>query len=128
MQAGLCSCCVVLLLCCTVCCVVVLYSLCCVVVLYSWIDRFICLYVHDVGTEKMIRMIEPKNRELKAVRIEVAIGICIKFPTLYPKHVKFSCPMQSEDEFNAWKILRSLMELEPCIKHILDFYYKRELR
>ena len=70
-------------------------------------------------------MIEPKGRELQAVRIEVAIDICIKFPNLYNKiYGKSKAPI-SDYETYAADILVGLCELEPCIKKILSFYYKR---
>jgi len=73
-------------------------------------------------------MIEPKNRELQAVRIEVAISICIKFPNLYNKiYGKSKAPISDYESFAA-DILVGLCELEPSIKHKLDFYLKRESR
>jgi len=73
-------------------------------------------------------MIEPKNRELQAVRIEVAINICIKYPTLYNRMKDKNIVYKSEEEMVACKVLDSLMCLEPCIRNILSFYYKREAR
>jgi len=73
-------------------------------------------------------MIEPKNRELRAVRIEVAISICIKFPNLYNKiYGKSKAPISDYESYAA-DILVGLCESEPCIKNILSFYYKREKR
>jgi len=70
-------------------------------------------------------MIEPKNRELQAVRIEVAISICIKFPNLYNKiYGKSKAPISDYESYAA-DILVGLIETEPCIKNILSFYYKR---
>jgi hypothetical protein len=70
-------------------------------------------------------MIEPKNRELQAVRIEVAINLCIKYPNLgQVVSWKYYVP-RSEDERLAKLLLINLMNLEPCIKKILSFYYKR---
>ena len=71
-------------------------------------------------------MIQVNNRELKAVRIEVAISICIKFPRLYLMILKNKWSYRTDEEQIAENILFELIELEPCIKSILDFYYKRE--
>ena len=73
-------------------------------------------------------MLEPKNRELQALRIETAIQICIKFPSLYNKIYGKSRAPISDYESLAADILVGLCELEPCIKNILSFYYKREAR
>jgi len=73
-------------------------------------------------------MIEPKSRELQAVRIEVAINICIKYPTLYNKIQSGNLIYKSNDEMVACHVLLEMLRLEPCIKNILSFYYKRELR
>lgn len=70
-------------------------------------------------------MIEPKGRELQAVRIEIAVNICMKFPNLYPKIFGKSKVPITDYESAAAEILAMLCELEPCIKHILDFHYKR---
>jgi len=70
-------------------------------------------------------MIESKNRELQAVRIEIAISICIKFPNLYNKiYGKSKAPITDYESYAA-DILVGLCESEPCIKKILSFYYKR---
>ena len=73
-------------------------------------------------------MSEVKRRELQAVRIEVAVQICIKFPSLYPKIYGKSRTPITDYESAAADILVGLIKLEPSIKHILDFYYKREGR
>ena len=70
-------------------------------------------------------MIEPKSRELRAVRIEVAVQICIQHPNLYPKIMSKIPVFISQKERCAADVLREMMRQEPCIKHILDFYYKR---
>ena len=70
-------------------------------------------------------MIEPKSRELRAVRIEIAVRICIRFPKLYNKIFGKSMEPITDYESAAAEILAMLCKLEPCIKHILDFYYKR---
>jgi hypothetical protein len=73
-------------------------------------------------------MIEPKNRELQAARIEIAIQICLSFPQLYPKCMGMKKGYMSDKEYVAACVLGELMKLEPSIKHILDFHYKRMVR
>ena len=70
-------------------------------------------------------MIEPKSRELQAVRIEIAVNICLSFPSLYPKLMSRTPVFISQKERCAADVLREMMRQEPCIKHILDFHYKR---
>lgn len=65
--------------------------------------------------------------ELKAIRIEVAVKICQSFPHLYSKIQSKTWPILIGQEIMAAEMLNKLMDLEPCIKHILDFYAKREL-
>ena len=73
-------------------------------------------------------MIEPKNRELQAVRIEVALKMCIEQPSLFWKaQTKFPVYSDIKERLKI-DILRELMRQEPCIKNILSFYYKREAR
>jgi len=73
-------------------------------------------------------MSEPKSRELRAVRIEVAITMCIQNPSLYANLLEQEKHFNPTRETLHVKILRELMRLEPCIKNILSFYYKREPR
>jgi hypothetical protein len=73
-------------------------------------------------------VIEPKNRELQAVRIEVAVNICVSFPELYPKLMSKNPVFIADKEYVAACVLKEMMRLEPCIKNILSFYYKREAR
>jgi len=70
-------------------------------------------------------MIEPKSRELQAVRIEIAVQICIQHPNLYPKLMSKNPVFIADKEYVAACVLKEMMRLEPCIKHILDFHYKR---
>lgn len=70
-------------------------------------------------------MSEEKSRRLQAARIEVAVQICIANPALYPK-LTSRCPhFKSERERLQAETLVNLMRLEPSIRHILDFHYKR---
>lgn len=71
-------------------------------------------------------MKELNERELKAVRIEVAIEMCIRSPSLYQNTLEQMKHFNLSRETVAVKILRELMRLEPSIGHILEFYYKRE--
>jgi uncharacterized Rmd1/YagE family protein len=73
-------------------------------------------------------MIEPKSRELRAVRIEVALKMCIDQPSLFWKaQTKFPVYSDVKEKLKI-EVLRGLMRQEPCIKNILSFYYKRESR
>jgi hypothetical protein len=69
-----------------------------------------------------------KERCLKAARIEVAINICLRFPTLYPRMLRNETVLRDDAEHIAENVLLGLLKLEPCVKHILDFYYRREQR
>jgi hypothetical protein len=70
-------------------------------------------------------MIEPKNRELQAVRIEVAMNLCITYPTIYDMIKTHKFVFKSDKERVACELLMYMMRYEPCIKNILSFYYKR---
>ena len=70
-------------------------------------------------------MIEPKSRNLQAARIEIAVQICIRYPNIYNMIKTHEFVFKSDKERVACEVLMSLMRYEPCIKHILDFYYKR---
>jgi hypothetical protein len=70
-------------------------------------------------------MIEPKGRELQAVRIEVAVNICITYPALYKKIFSKTPLWNNEKEKCAGEVLKAMLKAEPCIKNILSFYYKR---
>ena len=73
-------------------------------------------------------MKELSKEQLKAVRIEMAVQLCISRPALYRK-VTSVCPVwNNKSERLAGRILKGLMCLEPSIGHILKFYYKRERR
>jgi len=73
-------------------------------------------------------MIDNKSREMTATRLEVAIGICLRFPTLFNKVMSKQQINITEEEYPAAKILVDLLNLEPVVRHVLTFYYKRELR
>jgi len=73
-------------------------------------------------------VIEPKNRELQAVRIKIAVNICVQYPNLYPKLMSKNPVFIADKEYVAARVLKEMMRLEPCIKNILSFYYKRESR
>lgn len=78
--------------------------------------------------KEVSRMGQMSSHDLRAVRIEVAINVCLRFPSLYNKiYGKSKAPI-TDYESGAADILVGLCKLEPCVKYILDFYYKRELR
>lgn len=70
-------------------------------------------------------MVEPKSRELQAVRIEIAVNLCMSYPRIYQMIKTHQFYFKSDKERVACEVLMALMRYEPCIKHILDFYYKR---
>jgi len=67
-------------------------------------------------------MIQIKDREVKAVRIEIAIDICTTFPNLFNKIYGKSRAQITDYESSAAEVLAGLCELEPCVKEILKFY------
>jgi len=71
-------------------------------------------------------MKELNKKELKAVRIEVAVSMCIRSPSLYQNMIDQKKHFNLSRETVAVKILRELIRVEPSIGHILDFYYKHE--
>ena len=64
------------------------------------------------------------DREMLAIRMEVAVGICTKFPDLYPKYMGKMEGDVTPDEEIAGCVLLELMELEPVICKVLELYYK----
>jgi len=76
----------------------------------------------------MVRMLEPKNRELQAVRIDIAIRICIEHPQVLEALMSDKPKYLEPKDAVALSLVRIMMKAEPCIKNILSFYYKRELR
>ena len=80
---------------------------------------------NDVNRKEVVRMIEPKNRNLQAARIEIAVQICIQHPNLFPKLQRHEYIYNDEKEKLCAEVLMSLMAQEPCIRKILSFYYKR---
>jgi hypothetical protein len=73
-------------------------------------------------------MAEISRDELRQVRIEVAIRTCMNFPDLAMKLIDNKPQLIKKNEEFAYKVLKKLMRVEPCIKHILKFYVKREAR
>ena len=71
-------------------------------------------------------MSEQKRRELRAVRVEMAVQICIQHPNLYPTIRDRQYVYNDDGERLCAYVLVELMRHEPCVKHILDFYYRRE--
>ena len=73
-------------------------------------------------------MKELSTEKLKAIRINVAIQMCIRSPSLYQNTIDQRKHFNLSRETVAVKVLRELMRLEPSIGHILEFYHKREAR
>jgi hypothetical protein len=59
-----------------------------------------------------------------AVRMEVAVGICTKFPTLYNKLQVGKFLTITKDELPAATILANLIGFEPVIRKVLELYYQ----
>lgn len=83
---------------------------------------------YGVLVKEVRRMISKERDELRTIRIEIAVGICVKFPNLYPKIFGQSRAPISDYESSVAEILAMLVKCEPCLKKILDFYYKRQVR
>jgi hypothetical protein len=56
--------------------------------------------------------------------MEIAVGICTKFPTLYNKIFGDSHARITDYESGAAEILATICELEPVIGKVLELYYK----
>jgi len=69
-------------------------------------------------------MKELSKRQLLAVRMEIAVGICTKFPNLYPNIKKGKLPLDGSAEESASDVLGVLIYLEPIIGKVLKVYYK----
>ena len=53
--------------------------------------------------------------------MRIAVGICERYPQLYSK-MRFGHPVtNSKEEELSGQILAKLLELEPCLKIVLDF-------
>jgi hypothetical protein len=64
------------------------------------------------------------DRELLTVRMEIAVGICTKFPNLYSDIIKGKLPLDGSAEESAADVLGVLIYLEPVIGKVLKVYYK----
>ena len=63
------------------------------------------------------------DREMLAIRMEIAVWICTKFPDLYNKSWGQDHNTITEEEATAYNILFELMKLEPVIRKVLELYY-----
>ena len=83
------------------------------------------MFGHVTLKKEVSGMISVERNELRAIRMECAVSICKKFPSLYNKiYGKYKRPL-SDREFHVADILISLIRLEPSIKGILDYYYRK---
>jgi hypothetical protein len=73
-------------------------------------------------------MFKLNRHELSLVRLEVAVGLCVRFPALYRRITEHLPTYCSIDEQLAGVVLKSLMNVEPCVRYTLSYYYKREMR
>jgi len=64
------------------------------------------------------------DRELLAVRMEVAVSICAKFPTMYKKVKEHKAPFGDDVQHTVYCVLTLLLEVEPVIDKVLGAYYK----
>jgi len=68
------------------------------------------------------------DNRLTAARLEIAVQICLSFPSLYNKLGRVQWQYITGDERKAAVMLVSLLNVDPVVKWTLDYYYKRELR
>lgn len=73
-------------------------------------------------------MNQVNDKEMLAVRMEIAVGICTKFPNLYMKLHSWRCGIVTRTEEPAANVLSGLMQVEPLIRKVLDAYYQPEIR
>lgn len=69
-------------------------------------------------------MVQVSNRELLTVRMEIAVGICTKFPNLYSNIKKGKLPPDGSAEESAADVLGVLIFLEPVVAKVLELYYR----
>lgn len=63
-------------------------------------------------------------QELREVRIAIAASICRKFPNVYEKLYGDKGYVMGEMETLASEVLKAIFELDPCIKRIIEYYFK----
>jgi hypothetical protein len=62
--------------------------------------------------------------ELRQIRLEIAFGICIKFPKLFGKLYSDKHFIMTETESDASEVVNALCKLEPTLKTVLALYFK----
>ena len=67
------------------------------------------------------------DNRLTAARLEIAVQICLSFPSLYNKLRCVQLQYIRGAERDAAIVLVNLLNIDPVVKWTLDFYYKREL-
>jgi hypothetical protein len=56
--------------------------------------------------------------------MEIAVGICTKFPNLYSNIKKGKLPPDGSAEESAADVLGVLIFLEPVVAKVLELYYR----
>lgn len=69
-------------------------------------------------------MISMEDREMLAIRMTVAVGICNDYPLSSEALITKEKVIFGDDVKGAMEILRILMELEPVIRKVLELYYQ----
>jgi len=64
------------------------------------------------------------KKDLLAIRMNIAVSICGRFPNLYPNIKKGKLPPDGSAEESAADVLGVLIFLEPTIGKVLKVYYK----
>lgn len=68
------------------------------------------------------------RHELSLCRLEVAVDICIRYPAIYRRITEHTPIYRNFRELLAAQLLRGLMNIEPAVRHTIEYYYKREMR
>lgn len=69
-----------------------------------------------------MQKIEISPCELRHIRTSVAVSICNKYPSVFQKLYSQKGYIMNESETLAAELLKTLLELEPSLKHELEFY------
>jgi hypothetical protein len=64
------------------------------------------------------------DKEMRSARLEIAVQICYKYPTLFKKLYGNTGYVMAEKEAIASEVLKGLCEADPIIKTISSQYYK----
>ncbi len=71
--------------------------------------------------------LKPKSmtdKEMRSARLEIAVQLCHKYPSLFKKLYGNAGYVMAEKEAIASEVLKGLCEADPMIKTVLSQYYK----